>query len=93
MLRSHNSLIVVLLLLAAGAGVSALWLSGKGLDFDATAGAVPAPAPPAATPLVLSTPGAAARPGAGRGATARYVGVIFARPSADIEQTQACGSI
>lgn len=84
MLRSHNSLIVVLLLLAAGAGTSALWLSGKGLDFDATAGAVPAPAPPAATPLVLSTPGAEARPGAGRGATARYVGVIFARQSADI---------
>lgn len=86
--RSLNSLVLTVLVLASGIALGALIMSSKPLSRGAASDIAQAPTAPTSAP----TSGPIARPPDGIGvqsasgltASDRYVGVIFARQSADI---------
>jgi RND family efflux transporter MFP subunit len=84
MLRSFNSLIVMLLMLALGIGLATLIMAGRSPRRNKVVNFPPATAVPTSSPAVKPVLDAVTRPAEGQMLSERYVGVIFARQSADI---------
>src|SRR5215471_10495051 len=84
MLRSFNSYIVMLLMLALGIGLVTLIVAGRSPRHNEVAGFPPAAASPVSSPAIKPTPDAVARSAEAQPPSDRYLGVIFARQSADI---------
>jgi RND family efflux transporter MFP subunit len=84
MLRSFNSLIVMLFMLAAGIGLVTLIVAGRSPRHNKIIDFPPASAAPTSSPAIKPAPDAVARSAEAQPPGARYLGVIFARQSADI---------
>src|SRR5262245_22838960 len=84
MLRSYNSLIVMLLMLALGIGLATLIVAGRSPRHNKVVNFPPASAVPTSSPAIKPVLDAVTRPAEGQMLSERYVGVIFARQSADI---------
>jgi multidrug efflux pump subunit AcrA (membrane-fusion protein) len=84
MLRSFNSLIVMLLMLALGIGLVTLIVAGRSPRHNEVVGFPPASAAPVSSPPIKPAPDAVAQSAEGQPPSDRYLGVIFARQSADI---------